>query len=334
MKSVKGCRRCIWIGLLFSVFIHTTIAAALLWVESPASTSPVDRELSLDLAMFSDGEDSDSIAQSADHPTMEETRAPPETTLVEPVQTPIQEQVLTSKSEAIDSTMPEPEPEPEPEITPEPNPLIPAQPQSLASPIAQPVKVGKTAKLEPKPQAPAPPQTSATLKPAPVLKPKPKPKPKPKSQPALMPPMAAKTPAMTTADPRPNLSQDKRLNSGLTSGTEGLAKRSEQGRSGSAPAKAKSERDYLIALQQAIARHQKYPMEAQRREQTGITTVSFVVEADGRIDQIRIVKGSGQPALDRAALDALRRLGRFKPIPLSIGRQSWPLRVPIRFDLK
>ena len=95
-----------------------------------------------------------------------------------------------------------------------------------------------------------------------------------------------------------------------------------------------SGRDYANALQRAIAKRQHYPASARRNRETGVATVAFSVHADGRLGDIRIASSSGHSALDQAALDAIRRLGRFKPIPRSIGRQVWPMRVPIRFDLR
>lgn len=94
------------------------------------------------------------------------------------------------------------------------------------------------------------------------------------------------------------------------------------------------ERQYLISLRRAISARQRYPMDARRARQRGVVTVSFVLQADGRIGQIRLTDGSGVASLDSAALDALRRLGRFRPIPAVLERPSWTLRVPIRFDLK
>jgi protein TonB len=106
------------------------------------------------------------------------------------------------------------------------------------------------------------------------------------------------------------------------------------GGSPSPAARASAERAYLAELQRAIARQQRFPEEARRRRVTGVATLAFVVQADGRIGQVRVVGSSGDSALDQAAVQALSRLGRFKPIPSSIGRSSWPMRVPIRFDLR
>lgn len=105
-------------------------------------------------------------------------------------------------------------------------------------------------------------------------------------------------------------------------------------RPGESDAVLAAERAYLTALQRAIARHQRYPAGARRHGQTGVATLSFVIEADGRIGQIRLAQSSGHASLDQAALQALARLGRFDPIPKSIGRSRWSLRIPIRFDLK
>jgi protein TonB len=49
---------------------------------------------------------------------------------------------------------------------------------------------------------------------------------------------------------------------------------------------------------------------------------------------VRIAKSSGDVNLDEAAVQAMQRLNRFKPIPTVIGRQEWAMRVPIRFDLR
>lgn len=96
-------------------------------------------------------------------------------------------------------------------------------------------------------------------------------------------------------------------------------------------AKLSVERDYLIALQTAIARQQKYPSEAREKKQAGTVIVSFIVLEDGRIHQCHISKTSGFSDLDLAAIAAIQKLGCFDPIPKEIDRRSWLLHVPIRF---
>jgi protein TonB len=95
-----------------------------------------------------------------------------------------------------------------------------------------------------------------------------------------------------------------------------------------------AESKYLAELQRAIARHRYFPRKARRKGVEGVVTLYFVIEADGQIRDVRVSKSSGSAALDDAGLQTLKRLGRFAPIPDSIGRTRWPLRVPISFTLK
>lgn len=57
--------------------------------------------------------------------------------------------------------------------------------------------------------------------------------------------------------------------------------------------------------------------------------VSFVVEAGGEVQSIRLVKSSGSPGLDEAALSIIQRAAPFPPIPPQAGRESWAFTLPI-----
>jgi len=46
--------------------------------------------------------------------------------------------------------------------------------------------------------------------------------------------------------------------------------------------------------------------------------VYFRIVADGRVEGIRIESGSGSAAFDRAALGAVKRVGRFQPLPPTV----------------
>ncbi|MBK5966157.1 hypothetical protein CCR95_19245 [Thiocystis minor] len=325
---MKGCRRCVWLGLLFSACIHAAIATALLRVDAPASTALAERVVTLDLALFGDGKEGDPAEPMA-APAARET---PETGIAPSDPAPIQEQPFEPALEPDVSQDERPLPDLAPDERVEPEPTPPLAVRASRDPLASGVQaVETTARLEPKPKAPSRPQASVKSKPKPVAKSKPKPKPKPTVKPPVM---AKKSEPMTAAATRSGATRNPRSDSGAAAGAGKSVQPSGSGGKSATAARDRSEQDYLTALRQAIARHQNYPVESRRREQTGIATVAFVIRADGRIDRVQLAQGSGQPALDRAALDALRRLGRFKPIPTSLGRQSWPLRVPIRFDLK
>ncbi|MGB3540282.1 MAG: TonB family protein [Mesorhizobium sp.] len=57
--------------------------------------------------------------------------------------------------------------------------------------------------------------------------------------------------------------------------------------------------------------------------------VSFVVGAGGDVRSIRLVKSSGSPGLDEAALSIIKRAAPFPPIPPQAERASWAFTLPI-----
>lgn len=191
---------------------------------------------------------------------------------------------------------PPPEPEPEAEPAPEPEPVVAAQ------------------EVVP-PEAAIPP---------PVEKPKPKPKPKLQPKPERKP-----EPRQKTVRPAAPVPQAAQARPDAPAGSAVVA--SEQD---SSNGRAQAEGAYLAELQRAIKRQQRYPEAARDRGAAGTATLTFVLQADGRIDRVQVAKSAGDSELDQAAVQAINRLGRFKPIPSVIGRGSWTLRIPIRFDLR
>ena len=61
----------------------------------------------------------------------------------------------------------------------------------------------------------------------------------------------------------------------------------------------------------AIASNVRYPADALRNNIQGRVFVSFRVKADGEVDEVKVVKGI--PALDAAALEAVKKLKGFTP---------------------
>lgn len=57
----------------------------------------------------------------------------------------------------------------------------------------------------------------------------------------------------------------------------------------------------------------KYPAEAARRGLEGRTICQFVVEKDGSITDVKVVKSSGSSLLDKEALRVLRRMPNWIP---------------------
>ncbi|HWU65236.1 MAG TPA: TonB family protein [Ensifer sp.] len=79
-----------------------------------------------------------------------------------------------------------------------------------------------------------------------------------------------------------------------------------------------------------LRRALKYPKSAVAGSR-GETQVAFTVQSDGSATGIRVVSSSGSPALDQAAVEAVRRASPFPPIPAEAGRRQWPFAVPVLF---
>jgi TonB family protein len=55
-----------------------------------------------------------------------------------------------------------------------------------------------------------------------------------------------------------------------------------------------------------------YPREAIRNEWTGVSRIAFLIGVDGQVKDAKVVKSSGHPILDEAAMSALSTC-QFKP---------------------
>jgi protein TonB len=88
---------------------------------------------------------------------------------------------------------------------------------------------------------------------------------------------------------------------------------------------------YSQAVRMAVLAQRSYPQRARRKQLTGTVVVAFRVSADGMLQSTRIIASSGHPILDRAAVSAVDRVGRFTPFPDDINRLYWDFEVPVVF---
>jgi protein TonB len=196
------------------------------------------------------------------------------------------------------------------EAPPAPTPLVPPQP--VAEPVEPAVEQEVTA-------APAQPVESTV--PPPVARKKPLPHPANRPAPRTVPeteaverqPVAESEPVETAPQPVPPATPSA------------AAPRTAQ--------RVQLREAYKAALLAAIEQHKFYPNRARRRRIEGQARVGFRITADGRIERIRLVGGSGVTLLDQAALQTLERLGRAAPLPPALGMDHWDLVVPIDFRL-
>ena len=73
--------------------------------------------------------------------------------------------------------------------------------------------------------------------------------------------------------------------------------------------------DIRASLHQAMLPRFKYPRRAVRRGWEGVVRIRLDVDADGRINNLRIVESSGHGILDRNALKTLKKFKRIPGIP-------------------
>ncbi len=92
-------------------------------------------------------------------------------------------------------------------------------------------------------------------------------------------------------------------------------------------ASRKSHHDYLLKLLSLIERAKVYPLSARMAGYQGRVGLSFVVEPDGRVEEIKVILSSGYKILDRAAVETVKRASPFPPPPKELAP-------PLKLSLK
>lgn len=88
---------------------------------------------------------------------------------------------------------------------------------------------------------------------------------------------------------------------------------------------------YKAELRARIDKNKYYPPISRRLGQTGIVVVAFTLLEDGNIINVRIESPSRYERLNDSALEAVKKVERFKPIPKEIGQSSMDITVPLKF---
>jgi protein TonB len=88
---------------------------------------------------------------------------------------------------------------------------------------------------------------------------------------------------------------------------------------------------YIALIRKRIASHLYYPRIAKRMRMQGEVEVAFVVDADGGVNGIRVIRAP-KKILANAAIKTLQSLD-LPPIPAALHRQRLQLSIPIEFKL-
>lgn len=90
---------------------------------------------------------------------------------------------------------------------------------------------------------------------------------------------------------------------------------------------------YMEMVRLRIERHKRYPDAAKIRQIEGSVTIYFVITPEGDITSAEIVKTSGNSALDKAALTAVKNAAPFPKAPASLFKGEIPMELTIMFEL-
>ena len=112
----------------------------------------------------------------------------------------------------------------------------------------------------------------------------------------------------------------------------GRGDRAAEGRAGSAEA-ALSEQARATLMGEWGGRIRAQIMRGSPRAPVaGVVTLRLDIARDGTLHGVDLTRSSGHPALDRAALGAVRAAGRFPPAPAALGGAMHRFTLPLRFD--
>jgi|SRR5690606_10640404 len=88
---------------------------------------------------------------------------------------------------------------------------------------------------------------------------------------------------------------------------------------------------YKAELRAKIDQHKYYPPLSRRLGQTGTVVVAFILEQDGNIVDVKLDSPSQYERLNASALEAVKKVEKFKPIPTEYGQTRMEIKVPVKF---
>ena len=293
-----------------AIALHLLVIAGLIMIGSVSNESKYKPLAVMDFAYY-DPEGGEAGGGEGEEPSTGPTPG-----LGEP--TPIGEPEPVEPETEVEETPPEPEtslteefPEPEPETPPEAE----AEPEPTDAP-----EVITSASEEAAPLPPSPAEKKAEPKP----EPKPKPKPKPKAQPKAKAEPKAESAAKggTGGGALPG---EVKPGGGQGSGRGGVG-------GGTGIGNPNALNAYAAKIRAKLNRLKKYPPAAASKQIGGVVTVNFTVNRQGAVISSRMVKSSGNSALDQEAMALLRRCSPFPAMPKELTQNTLNLTVPISFN--
>ena len=200
------------------------------------------------------------------------------------------------------------------------------EPQTDSTPEIPPVSSQLPEQPEPEPKSEPEPEPKSEPEPEPKSQSEPQKTPQPDRSPAE----AVKKKATPVAEPQKITATAK------PPGKRPARKSTQASKAASVASRqqmAQEEASYRSMVRSLIEKKKFYPARARRNHSTGEVSVSFTLQRDGSILNLRISHSSGVSALDQAARKAVQKVGRFPPFPDASRRTSWEFTVPLHYRL-
>jgi protein TonB len=206
-------------------------------------------------------------------------------------------------------------------------PTQPAPPETAQAPVVEPV----TAAEQPVETAEAIEPLPDPIENAPVPTPRPEYTPPPPREVARQEPRPAPQQAQPASGARGNAEANQQRGSSSGQAAQGSAQEGTRQAARANAAGNAAVSNYPGQIVTRLRRGLRYPAEARRDRLSGEVHVSFTVSANGGVGGISVVRSSGYPVLDQAAIATVQRAAPFPAIPEAAGRGSWPFTVPLAF---
>ena len=88
---------------------------------------------------------------------------------------------------------------------------------------------------------------------------------------------------------------------------------------------------YAAELRQFIENNKFYPRVAKRLKQSGKVKLNLKVTKDGIFEDVSLASSSQFPLLNKAAIELVKKLKKFKPLPSTV--QKYSFSIPIKYQL-
>ena len=91
---------------------------------------------------------------------------------------------------------------------------------------------------------------------------------------------------------------------------------------------------YQDMVKQRIEQARRYPLWAKKQGFEGVVSLKFAILPNGTTENIKTLSSSGYETLDQAAVQAIKTVGHFPPIPDGMRTTQIQMEVAIVFKLK